>query len=919
MKTQPTFVLIDSNAVMHRAFHALPPLTAKGGQLVSVVYGFTAVLLKIIKDLRPDYVACAFDVAGGTFRDEIFAQYKAGRQKPDQEFYDQIDGVKEVVRAMNVPLFEMPGFEADDVIGTLAQKIGAQADVYIATGDMDAMQLVGEKVKVYAFKKGISETVIYDANKVEERYGITPGQVVDYKALRGDASDNIPGIKGVGEKTATALLQEFGSLENLYARIDAGKAGTLKPKLLEKLVAGKGDAFLSRELATIRRDVPLEFDLAACRWGDYDREKVAETFRKFEFFSLIGRLGELEKAGGEKPAPAPAPEIAPEYRREKVRCRVVETEADVQLLFARLSGGKEYVFQAEESGHRIATRQLTGLFFSFPGAELFYVPVAPAPQGAQTLFGAARTKNDFLERLRPFLESDMPGKIGFDQKRDMEALAAYGIRLGGLRFDVKLAAYLLDPGKRDYRLEKVLFEHLGLSGACEVDGAPESKPEWGWLNCLFYFREKLARDLRRSEMERLFFKIEMPLIPVLCAIEMTGVKIDASLLGEIARETDAEIKRLEAKIHELSGDADFNLNSSRQLAEVLFEKMHLSSRDIKKGKTGYSVAASELEKMRESHPIIDFISEYRELAKLKSTYIDTLPKLVNPETGRLHTTFTQDVTATGRLSSTDPNLQNIPVRTPIGRRIRAAFVAEEGRMLLSADYSQIELRIIATLADDEKMQEIFRQHLDIHSATAARVNRVPLEKVTSEMRRAAKALNFGVIYGMSVFGFSRAAGIDRGSAKRFIDDYMREFSAVARYIEESKQRALEKGYAETLWGRRRYLPELKSSNGLVRTAAERMAINMPIQGTAADLMKINMLKIDEWAREYNRQHPDAVRVLLQVHDELLFSLREDCRAAGEEIRRIMESGHIKFDGHDIVFKVPIEVSLKSGRNWGELE
>ena len=926
MQDKKRFVLIDSNAIMHRAFHALPPLTTKSGQTVSVVYGFTSVMLRLIKDLRPDYIACAFDVAGGTFRDKIFDRYKATRKKPDQEFYDQIESVKEVVRAMNIPIYEVAGFEADDVIGTLARVVSKEEDfeVFIATGDMDAMQLVDNRVRVYAFKKGISETIIYDEAGVEARYGLKPAQIVDYKALRGDASDNIPGVKGIGEKTATSLLREFGTLDALYAAVEAKRGvDSIKPKVLEKLVADKENALMSRELATIKRDMDIGFKLGDCLWGDYDKARLLEVFQKFEFFSLISRLNDLEKTNGTKPVPvygAPAEDKIVPVAMTAVRCTVVKTEKELDSLMLKIKDATELALRTLEHEHRIAERNLTGLLLAFDKSEIYHIPVNSERHGAQSLFGEKPVENDFLEKLKPLLEDGRIAKIGFGLKRDAEALAAYDIRLCGIKFDAMLAAYLLDPGKRDYSEEKILFEQLGLGGEYELQGEAEADSAWAMLAYDFELRDRLESQLKQVEMERLFYRIEMPLIRVLCDIEMTGVELDCDLLKKIAAETDSEIERLARKIHELSGDQDFNINSSRQLADVLFVKMKIACDGIKKGKTGYSVAASELDKMRDAHPIIDFISEYRELAKLKNTYIDTLPKLVNRSTGRLHTTFNQDVTATGRLSSTDPNLQNIPVRTDIGRSIRAAFVAEAGREMLSADYSQIELRIIATIADDKKMQEIFRKGLDIHAATASQVNRVSLEEVTPQMRRAAKALNFGVIYGMSVFGFARSAGIDRGEAKRFIDEYMRTFSAVAAYIEQSKLDATEKGYAETLWGRRRYLPELRSSNGMVRQAAERMAINMPIQGTAADLMKINMIKIWEWADAYNQEHPDAVRVLLQVHDELLFSIkREFLEEARAQIKNIMESGHIKFDGHDIDFAVPIEVGLKAGKNWGVLE
>ncbi|MDD3190843.1 MAG: DNA polymerase I [Candidatus Pacebacteria bacterium] len=930
MRTEKKFILIDGNAIMHRAFHAMPPLTTKNGEVVSVAYGFASVLLRVVKDIKPAYIACAFDVAGGTFRDDIFDKYKAGRKKPDQEFYDQIDKVKEVVRAMNIPIYEKAGFEADDVIGTIAREIKNQdkgVEVFIVTGDMDALQLVDERIRVYALKKGISDTVIYDEGKVFERYGLSPLQIIDFKALRGDASDNIPGVKGIGEKGAINILQEFGSVKNLYEKILSEEYGSLSPKIVEKLIAEKDAALMSKELATIKCDVAVGFHLEDCIWGDYNKEALLEVFRKYEFFSLISRLNEAEKengmagnnmAGGKDAAIAPGIN----FKKYSVVCHIVETEKDLDGLMIKLKNSDMVAIRTIEEKHLIAQRNLSGLVFALDVKEIFFIPVAIKKSGEQSLFGEQREENDFLSKLKFFLESDRLKKIGFDLKRDAEALAVYDIRLGGIEFDAMLAAYLLDPGKRDYGEEKILFDNLGVEGTCEVivkNGA-EIDCRWAMLVYLFALKEKTEKELGEAGMERLFTKIEMPLVSILCRIEMNGIKIDNALLRALDGKIKKDIEKLEKDIHSLSGNESFNINSSKQLAQVLFEEMKIPVADIKKGKTGYSVAASELDKLRDEYEIADHISNYRELTKLKNTYIDALPKLVNPSTGRLHTTFHQNVTATGRLSSSDPNLQNIPIRTDIGREIRAAFVAEEGRVLLSADYSQIELRIIATIADDKKMQDIFRKGLDIHSATAAEVNGVSLDEVTSQMRRAAKALNFGVIYGMSVFGFAKSAGISRDEAKKFIDSYMQEFAAVAKYIENSKIEATEKGYAETLWGRRRYLPELRTSNSFLRASAERMAINMPIQGTAADLMKINMIKIDEWEKSYNAKNTDATWTLLQVHDELLFSIKQEfLEEVQKEIKHIMENGHIKFDGKDINFSVPIEVSLKSGKNWGEMD
>jgi len=560
---------------------------------------------------------------------------------------------------------------------------------------------------------------------------------------------------------------------------------------------------------------------------------------------------------------------------------------------------------------------------------------------------------DTLAKLKPILEDENYKKIGYFFKRDVEALYSHSINIKGLDFDIMLAAYLLDPGKRDYSKDKIIFDYLGKhnpnsileedkdavvkneanneaqigssqeTGANGVNNLEEKirkANEIAKLSHLFELYEILNGKLKEMEMKDLFYKIEMPLIKILVKMEMNGVSLDTKLLKILSGELAEKIFELEEKIHTLSGDKSFNINSSQQLSQVLFEKMKLPTAGIKKTQTGYSIAAPEMEKLKGEHIIVSFISEHKELVKLKNTYAGALPKLISKKTNRLHTTFNQTVTATGRLSSSNPNLQNIPIRTEFGRKIRKAFVAEPGRKLVSADYSQIELRIIAMVSGDEKMKEIFNKGLDIHAATAAEVNQVPLEKVTAQMRRSAKALNFGVIYGMGVFGFAQSAGIERDKAKEFIENYMKKFSGVAAYIEKSKEDARKIGYAETIWGRRRYLPGLNSSNGIIRSGAERMAINMPIQGAAADVIKIAMLKIDKWIDEYNAKNNNAVQLLLQVHDELVFSIKEEnISEVAREIKRIMENSHLELDGKKIDFPVPIVVDIKAGDNWEEME
>ncbi len=954
MSKQKKLILIDGNALMHRAYHALPPLTTKKGEVVNAVYGFTSVLLKVIKDLKPDYMICAFDVAGGTFRDKIYDQYKAGRKKPDQEFYDQIPKIKEVVSVLNIPIVEQQGFEADDIIGTLANRnwkleIGNWKTI-IVTGDLDALQLINENTEVYTLRKGIKDVVVYDKKAVEERYGLAPEQIIDFKGLRGDPSDNIPGVRGIGEKGATDLLQNFKSIEELYIAIEKNKTGDLiKPRIKEKLITQKDQALMSKKLATIKCDMDLKVNLEKCVWGDYDQEELNDLFRKLEFYSLISRVDKANSNGVKNQKS----KIKNAGNKKYVRYIILDTEEKIDKFLIELKKQKQFVFQTRSDSDDLNQRDLTGIVFLWEESPIYFVPLILKDNKPNLFNTSDLAENSSLEKLKPILEDENYKKIGYFFKRDTENLANHNIDIKGLEFDIMIAAYLLDPGKRDYSKNKIIFDYLGhkeivelkneeLQTEKEIEEKIKNASIIAKLSHFFELYEILKKKLEKEGLNNLFYKIEMPLLKILVEMEINGVNLDVQLLKVLSGELADKISNLEKKIHTLSGDKDFNIKSSQQLSQVLFEKMQLPTDGIKKTQTGYSVAATELEKIKEENIIINFISEYKEFVKLKNTYLDALPKLVSKKTGKLHTTFNQTVTATGRLSSSSPNLQNIPIRTEVGRKIRKAFISESGRKLISADYSQIELRIIAMIANDKKMKDIFNKNLDIHTATAAEVNQIPIEDVTSEMRRAAKALNFGVIYGMSVFGFARSAGIDRDRAKKFIDNYMEKFSNVAKYIEESKEDARKKGYAETLFGRRRYLPELNSSNVMVKNSAERMAINMPIQGTAADIIKIAMIKIDRWIDKYNnetgvhsleckecdkshstyRLKPELqiIKLLLQVHDELLFSVKEEhLKKASQDIKEIMENKSLDIDGKKIDFSVPIKVDLKTGDNWEEME
>ncbi|MDF1498485.1 MAG: DNA polymerase I [Patescibacteria group bacterium] len=923
-KKEKKMILVDANALMHRAYHAIPPLTTKKGEMVNAVYGFTSVLLKVIKELKPDYIICAFDVAGGTFRDEIYAEYKAGRKKPDQEFYDQIPIIKEVVNVLNIPIIEKKGFEADDIIGTLSSEVGDLKDIetIVVTGDLDVLQLVDEKTKIFTLRKGIKDTIIYDAKAIKERYNLTPSQIIDYKGLRGDPSDNIPGVKGIGEMGAIELLQNFGTIEEIYSAIKENKtADLIKPKVLEKLIKQKNEALMSKKLATIKRDVDIKFDLKDCFWGDYDKTKLNNLFRELEFFSLMDRVDEANGINGKQIA-----EVENQKDKKYVKYIILDSDEKIDDFLVDLKEQKEFVFQTRSSDDNVSERDLTGIAILWEKSTIYFIPLVLKDNKPNLFNVSVLAENTLLNKLKPILENGNYKKIGFNFKRDIENLLNHNIDIKGLEFDIMLAAYLLDPGKRDYSKNKIIFDYLGHKDNEKIENESEIKEKINSasvvakLSHFFDLYKIMKKKLKEEDLEDLFYKIEMPITKALVKMEINGVSLDVKLLKILSKELAEKIIKLEKKIHTLSGDETFNVNSSQQLSHVLFEKMKLSTEGIKKTQTGYSIAAPELEKLKKENIIISYISEYKELVKLKNTYIDALPKLISKKTNRLHTTFNQTITATGRLSSSEPNLQNIPIRTEAGRKIRKAFICEKGMKLASLDYSQIELRVIAMVSDDKKMKEIFNKGLDIHSATASEVNQVSLEEVTPEMRRSAKALNFGVIYGMGVYGFAQSAGIERDMAKEFIENYMKKFSGVAKYIEQTKEEAKKVGYVKTLWGRKRYLPELNSSNGIVRSAAERMAINMPIQGAAADIIKIAMLKVDQWIDEYNQKNKDAVKLLLQVHDELLFSIKkENLQEVTNEIKKIMENEHLSLDGKKIDFPVPIVVDVKIGDNWEDMK
>lgn len=903
-------MIIDGNALIHRSFHALPPtLTTKKGELVNAVYGFTSILLKVLKDLKPEYLVATFDLAGPTFRAKMYKEYKATRVKADQSLYDQIPRVKEVVKAFNIPIFEKEGFEADDMIGTIVKKLeisNSEIENIIVTGDLDTLQLVSKNTKVYTMRKGVSEEMIYDERAVKQRYGFGPEQMVDYKALRGDPSDNIPGVSGIGEKTAGDLIKEYGSLEKVYKNLE--KIKERHQKLLKEQTK---EAFLSKELATIKKDVPISFDLGEALVRNYERGKVVELFQELGFKSLLNKLpdsganlfqGKMELGPGEKE----------NERKETVKdlgleYKLIKEESELIELIKELKKQKEFCLDTETTGLNPFFCELLGISFSFEENRAFFISLVKLPEA--------------LGKLKPILEDEKILKYGHNLKYDYAVLKQNGIEVKPLWFDSMIAAYLINPGIRQYNLDSLVFSELGYEmqpmteligkkgkGQIPVEKIPVEKLSWYSgedADFTFKLAKKFDPELDQKNLDKLFHEMEMPLVKVLANMEEAGVKIDSNFLKKMNKEVSAEIKKLEKKIYKL-GQGEFNINSPLQLKEVLFERLKVSTEGIGRTKTGLSTAAAQLEKMKGRHPIIDLISEYRELAKLKSTYLEALPKLVNPKTGRVHTSYNQTVAATGRLSSSDPNLQNIPVRTELGAKIRQAFGPEKGFKILTADYSQIELRIVASLAEDSEMIKSFQKGEDIHARTAAIINEVSLDKVTPKMRYAAKATNFGIIYGLGIHGLARNAEISLEKARDFIEKYFLLYQGVADFLETSKDQAYEEGYNETLFGRRRYYPEIQSGNMGLRAAAERAAINHPVQGTAADLIKLAMIKIHN---ELPKISPKS-RMIMQVHDELVFEVPEkEIDKVSKFVKDIMENIH--------KLKVPIKVEVSSGRNWGE--
>ncbi len=936
-KRKKILMIVDGHALIHRAWHALPPtLRTKDGELVNAVYGFTMILLKALSKISPEYAAVTFDLPGGTWRDKIFKEYKAQRVKPPEEMYRQIPRVKEVVRALNIPIYEKTGYEADDVLATLSdqhEKYDKNAATVIVTGDMDTLQLVDRQTSVFTLRKGMSDTVLYDIAGVQERYGLKPAQLVDFKALAGDASDNIPGVKGIGPKTATELLQKYGTLENIYKNVTGNREQVTK-RVKEKLLKYEAEAWQSQKLARVVREVPaIRLNLDDCYLRRYDRSKVVALFQELQFQSLLKSLPpamvEAAAASDHKTAAAETGAL-PAGKQPKVKrqCFLIDDRQKFDRFLAEVKKQKYFVFDVETSRLDSMTGKLCGISFCWQAGRAYYVvPFA----------------DRVLAELKPIFSEARIAKGGHNAKYDISVLAGAGIEVRGLAEDSMIISYLLDPGTRAHNLNQLAFAELGeemtpiedLIGsgkdqltfdqipparAADYSGA-DAEVTFRLIQVLKKKLTALAESQRQARpfcsyyladkklwnVADLYRRVELPLVDILAEMERAGVRIDSQILRRTSRDFAERISAAEKTIYRLAGQ-EFNISSPAQLREIIFEKLNLGTADIKKTKTGYSTAASELEKLRSRHNIVDEIFIYRELSKLKNTYLDALPKLVNSQTGRLHTSFNQTVTATGRLSSSNPNLQNIPIKSEEGQKIRRAFIAAPGYRLVSLDYSQIDLRVLAHFSRDPGLIDSFRKGEDIHSAVAARIFSKPLDQVQKNDRRIAKIVNFGIVYGMSAFGLSQTLKVERSQAKEYIERYFDKHPLVQQYMKEMTAFAKQHGYVETLFGRRRNLPEINSSQFAVRGSAERMAINMPIQGTASDIVKLAMIAVDQELETYGA----SARQLLQVHDELLLEVKDDkVSAVVKKCTMAMENA--------VKLSVPLVVNAEVGDNWGEMK
>lgn len=858
-------LILDSNSILNRAFYGVRYLSAKDGTPTNAIYGFLNILLKLIKEQEPDYICAAFDVKAPTFRHKQYEGYKAQRKPMPEGLAAQMPLAKDVLRAMGVTILEKEGYEADDIIGTVARLCEeSEISCFIATGDKDDLQLASDKTKVIltVTKSGYNETIIYDDKAVKEKYHVTPTEFIDVKALMGDPSDNIPGVKGVGEKTAMSLIEKHHSIEYIYENID--DIG-LKGAMLQKMKDGREMAFMSKELATINRNTPIEFNAEKCVFDGFENNgELYEILKRLELNSIIKKL---DLSGVDN----------------------VKENEDIFKDFSYQVGDKNMI-----SGDKVT------VVLDFDGDN-----ISSAAVGAGNNAVVLNEQDDIKE----LLEDDSIAKVMFDVK---EAIVKLNCRIDikNISDDTAIAAYLVDPAKNEYTIEKLASEYFGtviekpeVKQLSLLDDVETDRSEY-LAKCavaLGVLNDRIGDKIKENGQEKLYQEVELPLVTVLAHLEINGFLVDDNQLKEFADKLGEKIDALTNEIYMLAGE-EFNINSPKQLGVILFEKLEL--KPVKKTKTGYATNADVLEKLRDKHPIVNFIMEYRQLAKLKSTYCDGLTAVVNPNTHRIHSVFTQTVTVTGRLSSTEPNLQNIPTRTELGREIRKMFVAKDGYVLVDADYSQIELRVLAHIANDETMINAFRNNEDIHAVTASQVLGIPLEDVTKEQRSSAKAVNFGIVYGIGEFSLAQDLHISVKEAKAYIESYLEKYHGVRNYMERIKEQAKKDGYVKTMLNRIRYIPELKSPNYNIRQFGERVALNTPIQGTAADIIKLAMVRVD------NRLINEGLKskLILQVHDELIVEAHKD------EVDKVKQILSEEMQGA-MELNVPLKVDMSTGHSW----
>ena len=877
-------IIIDGNSIINRAFYALPDMTNSEGLHTNAVYGFTRMLFKIIDDYKPTHISVAFDMKAPTFRHKEFSEYKAGRKKMPNELGQQLQPLKELLDTFNIHRMEMAGFEADDLIGTVAKK--AENDdfkVYIVTGDKDAIQLASNKTTTLITKKGVGEVEEYNYDSVVERYEMTPTQFIDLKGLMGDKSDNIPGVPGIGEKTGIKLIKEFSSIENLIENTNQLK-GSVKKKIEEN----KEQAVFSKKLATIITDVPIEISLDELSYGDYDKNAVIEEFKKFGFNTLIKQV--LAMDGGNEES----------IVEEKIELNINHLE-DISAFKNEIEKTNKLFIKTVSKVGNILEKNLIYVFVSADGKNIYYI------------------NDEELELIKDIISNEEIKKIGYNLKDDYLALKPYDIQLNNMFFDIAIGEYLIDSkSSTSYECSDIAMKYLTkkIKSKEELLGKGAKAKKFSdleleelstyfgeILNIVYNVYPIMEKAFKEMDMEYLFYDVEMPLVEVLGSMEYEGMAVDKNQLEELGNKFKEIISNLEEEIFTMAGEK-FNINSPKQLGVILFEKLELPV--IKKTKTGYSTNADVLEKLRDKHEIIDKITEYRQIVKLNSTYVEGLSNIINPISGRIHSSFNQTITTTGRISSTEPNLQNIPVKTEMGREIRKVFIAKDNCKLVDADYSQVELRVLAHMSDDEHMIDAFQHNMDIHSKTASQIFGVDINDVTSLQRSEAKAINFGIVYGKTDFGLAQDLNIPVPKAKAYIESYFANYDKIKVFMDEAIKNATDKGYALTIFNRRRYIPEINSSNFMVRNQGKRFAMNAPIQGSAADIIKIAMVNVFTRLKDENLKS----RLILQVHDELIVeALEEEIDKVCSIVKEEMESA--------VNLQVHLDVDLNVGDSWFE--